>query len=159
LMCSFNRYNCKLLLAVIDENHRGTYDFVYLPIDFKVCLLFLCSCEVWNLRRVSGHWHRQCIFFVQNKCNVGYAFINMTDPQHIIPFYKVYTPLTLRANSKSNFQFSNFLYLPTDQDILYTWTVNYCIVFCSVRIFMSYFYPSEDLLLSLTLSNWEYVDN
>jgi hypothetical protein len=33
-----NRYNCKLLLAVIDENHRGTYDFVYLPIDFKVCL-------------------------------------------------------------------------------------------------------------------------
>uniref|UniRef100_A0A0E0DKR6 RRM domain-containing protein n=1 Tax=Oryza meridionalis TaxID=40149 RepID=A0A0E0DKR6_9ORYZ len=30
-----NKYNCKLLLAVIDENHRGTYDFIYLPIDFK----------------------------------------------------------------------------------------------------------------------------
>jgi hypothetical protein len=25
----------------------------------------------------------------QNKCNVGYAFINMTNPQHIIPFYQV----------------------------------------------------------------------
>lgn len=25
----------------------------------------------------------------QNKCNVGYAFINMTNPRHIIPFYQV----------------------------------------------------------------------
>ena len=25
-----------MLLAAIDENHKGTYDFLYLPIDFKV---------------------------------------------------------------------------------------------------------------------------
>jgi len=25
-----------MLLATIDEQHRGTYDFIYLPIDFKV---------------------------------------------------------------------------------------------------------------------------
>jgi hypothetical protein len=25
-----------MLLAAIDETHRGTYDFIYLPIDFKV---------------------------------------------------------------------------------------------------------------------------
>ncbi|XP_068327228.1 protein MEI2-like 4 isoform X1 [Pyrus communis] len=53
-----NKYTSKMLLAAIDDRHRGTYDFIYLPIDFK------------------------------NKCNVGYAFINMTDPQMIVPFYQ-----------------------------------------------------------------------
>ncbi|XP_050376087.1 protein MEI2-like 1 isoform X2 [Argentina anserina] len=55
-----NKYTSKMLLAVIDENCRGIYDFIYLPIDFK------------------------------NKCNVGYAFINMVDPQQIVPFFKAF---------------------------------------------------------------------
>ncbi|XP_061952311.1 protein MEI2-like 1 isoform X1 [Populus nigra] len=55
-----NKYTSKMLLAAIDEQCRGTYDFIYLPIDFK------------------------------NKCNVGYAFINMIDPQQIIPFHKAF---------------------------------------------------------------------
>jgi len=52
-----NKYTQKMLLATIDAELKGTYDFFYLPIDFK------------------------------NKCNVGYAFINLVDTESILRFY------------------------------------------------------------------------
>ena len=45
-----------MLLEEINKNHEGTYDFFYLPIDFK------------------------------NKCNVGYAFLNFIDPSSVMEF-------------------------------------------------------------------------
>jgi len=53
-----NKYTQKMLLNTVNDTHKGTYDFFYLPIDFK------------------------------NRCNVGYAFINFLHAKHIVSFYK-----------------------------------------------------------------------
>jgi hypothetical protein len=52
-----NKYDLPLMLQTIEKNHKGKFDFFYLPIDPR------------------------------NKCNVGYAFINFADPRAIKEFY------------------------------------------------------------------------
>ena len=42
------RYTSKMLLAAIDELHKGTYDFFYLPIDFKVVYFILLHLVVFQ---------------------------------------------------------------------------------------------------------------
>lgn len=44
-----SRYTSKMLLAAIDENHKGTYDFLYLPIDFKVIFRCFLSENIYSI--------------------------------------------------------------------------------------------------------------
>ena len=63
-----NKYNSRAILEEINANFRGKYDFLYLPLDFYVFVI--------NLNK--------------NNCNLGFAFINLVDPLHILMFYDIF---------------------------------------------------------------------
>ena len=62
-----NKYTIGDLAAEIDAQLPNTYDFLYLPCDFKVTSLI-----------------------TQNQCNVGYGFINFIDTQSLEAFYSAF---------------------------------------------------------------------
>lgn len=56
-----------MLLAAIDECHRGTYDFVYLPIDFRAnAFLFLNTWSLWSICFIENNFLEKfcCTFSV-----------------------------------------------------------------------------------------------
>jgi hypothetical protein len=55
-----NKYSQHMMLQTLDKHLPGSYDFFYLPIDFK------------------------------NKCNVGYAFVNFKSHRSILSFYSMF---------------------------------------------------------------------
>ena len=52
-----NKYSRQMLVDELNDKHRYCYDFLYLPIDFR------------------------------NKCNLGYAFINMITPADVVSLH------------------------------------------------------------------------
>lgn len=53
-----NKYTREMLVDELNDDHEGLFDFLYLPIDFR------------------------------NKCNLGYAFINMIEPSGVVALFR-----------------------------------------------------------------------
>ncbi|KAF9605618.1 hypothetical protein IFM89_017961 [Coptis chinensis] len=78
------KYTSKMLLAAIDENHKGTYDFLYLPIDFKCNTERIEDCDAPH-NAILG-W--RCCFEPSNVLTENYM---------IPPAHATYDPYRVRG--------------------------------------------------------------
>jgi hypothetical protein len=76
-----NKYSVKLFLEEVNNEFEFKFDIFYLPIDY------------------------------QNKCNLGFAFINFVDPMHIIYFFDLYRGRKWKKfnSDKVKFHYSRFV--------------------------------------------------
>ena len=96
--------HCNEQIGDGDDQPLSSYDFVYLPIDFKYFpssyipsffFLNVFSIYVSALRYFTGLIFINALITLQmlthsNKCNVGYGFVNMTSPEATLRLYKAF---------------------------------------------------------------------
>ncbi|KAI8544098.1 hypothetical protein RHMOL_Rhmol08G0269200 [Rhododendron molle] len=58
--------------------------------EISIGVKLFCHAISANSRSGLSNFYINMCLYMQNKCNVGYAFINMIDPLQIIPFYKAF---------------------------------------------------------------------
>ncbi|KRX04796.1 hypothetical protein PPERSA_06430 [Pseudocohnilembus persalinus] len=90
-----NRYNQQEFLKIIDVNFLGTYDFIYLPMDFKVCQV--CYARIQGKQELITHFKRSGVMNSTVEKSFQPLILDESDNQQAQQIYQ------------NSFQFQQFL--------------------------------------------------